>query len=231
MRYAWPLLAAGLLLPPAGIAQARAPQPAYADPADVITADLAFARLAKDKGLAAAMKATAVKDAYVAIIGSDPQPFDSYLHGLISPQTPMKWQLSNALMSCDGSLAATTGDNGAGAYITIWQKQKNDSYKWVLHVEGMRRALDRKIKFTPDMISAQLAECPARGQRIPVLHPRSAPATFPLAPQSGRSSDDTLTWQCNGNRTCGVSIRIDGDMKLVIFVQNEYLPVLAPAHR
>ena len=80
----------------------------YADPSAVIAAELAFARLAQEKGQWTAFAATAANDAVMF----QPQMVlaQQWLKGRANPPVAVKWQPHQVWSSCDGSLARSKAD-------------------------------------------------------------------------------------------------------------------------
>jgi hypothetical protein len=122
--------------------------------------------------------------------------------------------------SCDGSIAVTRGawqrPDSIGYFITVWQRQKNGDYKWVLD-QGDTLA---RAEAEPDAIEGVVADCPARS-RDRNDRPGKAYAPEPLAdPLSGQSNDRTLAWTttvdaANG-RAFSLALRKDGTMREVL---------------
>ena len=232
MRLARLLLAGGLMLAPAGIAEARPHQPVYADPADVITAEIAFARLAKDKGLAAAMKATAVEGAQV--VGTDhlPQNVGAFIKDTPVSLPAAAWQVERAWISCDASIAVTQGKQGIDDYITVWRRQKKGGYKWLLHVAAHSAATTARSP--DDMINAEIAQCPARGQHA---ERDTRPATSVTTTSrtnylSGYANDATLLWNCSTYGICTMQVKLYGAMhEWLLIPQVPPVPLSQPAHR
>lgn len=168
----------------------------------MIAAELAFAQLAQDKGQWTAFRETAA----VAAVMFVPQMVyaQGWLKDRANPATAVKWQPHAVWSSCDGSLVvshgAWQGARGQGYFTTIWQRQGDGTYKWVLDSGDVLA----KPLAAPEFLSALVADCPARGVRA--AH-RSKPGKPPKPPKfqdlpaldpaqrSGRSSDGTLTWQ------------------------------------
>lgn len=152
--------------------------PLAANPSAVIAADLALARAAQEQGQWTALAERAAADATLYV----PEPVNAlqWLKGRANPPVPDRWQPHQAWSSCDGSLAATHGarqapDGAPGQYLTVWQRQRNGSYKWLLDVAGpVAQPLAR-----PDMLPATVADCARSG---------TASGT-PSAP------DTSLSWQ------------------------------------
>ena len=105
-----------------------------ANPSSVITAELAFAHLAQTKGQWTAFRETATADAEMFV----PQRVNaqSWLKGKADPAVSVKWQPHEVYMSCDGSYGVTRGawqgPKATGHFTTVWQRQKDGGYKWVL---------------------------------------------------------------------------------------------------
>lgn len=160
---------------------------AAASPSEVIAAELAFARMARDKGQWAAFRETATTDAIWPSPGW--QNVQAAIRGRPEPAQPMAWEPDRVWSSCDGSFALSTGPatyptGEKVRFATIWQRQDRGDYRWVLD-----QGLTLEPSYTrPEMIAAQVAECaePRRG--------RPAPARRGLAWQSGASDDGTLAW-------------------------------------
>ena len=217
------LLALGLVALSAGAfaqerPRERGPRNSYANPSAVIAAEIAFAQLAQDKGQWTAFAATAAPDAVMFV----PQMVwaQQWLKGRANPARSVKWQPHIVWSSCDGSLMVSHGawqsDKGTGYFTTIWQRQKDGKYKWVLdHGDELKEPL-----IAPEMLSGQTADCPDRGKR-PAGSPAKAKEVKakdlpPLDPagRSGKSLDGSLWWEVtvdpSGARNLSVSWKKDG---------------------
>lgn len=199
----------------------------FANPSAVITAELAFAKLAQDKGQWTAFRTTATKDAVMFV----PQMAyaQAFLKDKPDPAQPVKWQPHQVWSSCDGTLAVTRGawqapDGTSGWFTTVWQRQKNGSYKWVLdQAEPLPMALD-----APEMIVAKVADCPPgyNGRRGPKVKDFKG-NLLPLDParRTGQSLDGTLGWEAavapDGARRFTVSMQLDGARSTVQDIQVE----------
>ncbi len=158
-----------------------------ANPSEVIAAELAFNRLAQEKGQWTAFRESAATGAEMFV----PQRVDAagWLKGRANPSVSVTWQPYAVWSSCDGSYAATTGQwqrpGSSGSYVTIWQRQKDGEYKWLLD-----QSISTEKQLTaPDMLSAKVATCPERkGSKVA------------LANDGARASDDnTLSWTSNAS--------------------------------
>lgn len=157
-----------------------------ANPSAVIAAELAFARLAQEKGQWAAFRATAADGAEM-FVPSRVKASD-WLKGRAEPAVAVTWQPHAVWSSCDGSFAVTRGvwqsPNASGSFATIWQRQKNGRLKWTadmsLTSDGATAA--------PEMIAARVAECKVRPSAPPML------IVTDTDWQTGTSRDGTLHW-------------------------------------
>ncbi len=221
-------LALGLLVL-AGTAQAedkRGPsRNSYANPSAVIAAELAFAQAAQDKGQWTAFAEAAAPDAVMFT----PQMVyaQAWLKGRANPAQAVKWQPHEIWSSCDGSLmvshGAWQGGKANGYFTTLWQRQKDGKYKWILDSgDALKQA-----EPAPEMIAGHVADCPERGLR-PTTAPAvkvgkgSAKALPPLDPKyrAGKSDDGSLTWEVtvdpSGARNLSVEWKKDGEVSPVM---------------
>ena len=158
-----------------------------ANPGQVIATERAFAREAREKGTWTAFRHYATDDAL------SPSPrlesIQQGLKGVPDPPKPILWGPDAAWSSCDGSFAADTGEavqpNGRkGRFLTIWQRQADGEYRWVLD-QGFDSAGG---PIDPDTIPARVAECPKGPRPDPRVRRGEMWG-------SGASNDGTLTWQ------------------------------------
>jgi len=198
-----------------------------AEPSAVIAAELAFARLAREKGTWTAFRETATDDALW------PSPgwvnVRQSLAGTPDPAQAIVWEPDRVWSSCDGSFALSTGpatypSGRKTRFATIWQRQDNGEYKWVLD-----QGFDLEPGYqNPEMIAAQVAECGERRARDPHWKPRRG-----LAWQSGQSDDGTLTWTTELAPDCSrrftVSARRDGALTEVFSASAASPPAAAGA--
>ncbi|MFM5892889.1 MAG: hypothetical protein ACKOQM_00430 [Novosphingobium sp.] len=198
-----------------------------ANPSAVIAAEIAFAKLAQEKGQWTAFRSTATKDAVMFV----PQMAyaQAFLKDRADPPAAVKWQPHQVWSSCDGSLAVTRGawqraDGSTGYFTTVWQRQKNLSYKWVLDQgDSMPFPLDE-----PEMIAAKVADCPAGYRPERAAKPKDFKGNLPAldpAHRNGASLDGTLNWdvtvQPDGARHFVVSLMSDGKVQTVQDLQVE----------
>jgi hypothetical protein len=194
-----------------------------AEPGEIVAAELAFARTAQDKGQWTAFSQYAADDAVMFA----PQPVlaRQWLKGRANPVQTVKWQPYQVWSSCDGTVAVTKGawqrpDGSRGYFTTIWQRQKDGAYKWVLDGgDTLKQPLAE-----PDLVQTDIADCAARGQfrGRPLKNDDIPLATVagPLEERRGQSADGTLTWASHyasdGSRSLTVSLNKDGAMKEVL---------------
>jgi len=185
----WIALAAALAVC-AGPGQARRERlRPTANPSAVVATELAFARAAQDKGQWAAFRQYAADDAVMFT----PQltPAKAWLKGRAEPPVAVKWQPYEVWMSCDGSLAVTKGawqrPENVGYFTTVWRRQKNGTYKWILDQgDSLKQPLPE-----PEMIGGHVAECSPRPGAAGGVEAAAAAANDA---RSGASDDDTLIY-------------------------------------
>ncbi len=159
--------------------------------AEVIAAERAFADLAQTAGQWSAFRATATTDALMFVPA--PTNAQNWLAGRADPRQSVRWQPHSVTISCDGSLAATTGaaqwpDGSHGYFVTVWQRQTEGGWKWVADMGGpVSEPLD-----APQQPSVRVAYCfrPVTGGD----DGRHADAT---GFYTGQSGDRTLSWTVN----------------------------------
>ena len=129
-----------------------------AAPGDVVAAEIAFARMAQDKGQWTAFRETADKSAEMfvphRVLAHD------WLKGRADPPQSVRWQVAKVVMSCDGRFAASTGsatmpDGSHGVYTTVWAKSPQGQWVWLLdHGYGVAEA-----RAVPDAVETRVASC------------------------------------------------------------------------
>lgn len=206
----------------------RGREPLGANPSAVVKAEMAFARLAQDKGQWTAFRETADKDAVMFV--PEAVNAQAWLRKQSDPPKAIAWKPYRVFVSCDGSYAASTGPwtqpNGAtGTFTTIWRRQKNGSFKWVLDFGS-----DTKVPDQDDpIIEGKVADCSGVGgprgpDSLGERRERSNPemvriAIPPPVSGQGQSDDGSLRWNWTGDRgerTFEVVMRYEGDLKTVL---------------
>ena len=107
-----------------------------ADPDAVLAVERALATMAGERGQWTAYRHHAAPGALMFT----PRPVDAhrYLAPLDNPPLGhIAWQPHDVFSSCDGSLAVTRGawqrvDGATGGYTTVWQRQADGSYRWLM---------------------------------------------------------------------------------------------------
>ncbi len=212
-------IALATLVASGGTARPKPPLPASpsANPSAIIAEEIAFNRLAQEKGFRAAQQATAAKEAIVFL--PEPTLLADALKQDKGPEVTPKWQPHKAFMSCDGKTGVTTGswqlaDGKSGYFTTVWQwfekrkRPKNappgyfgeGEWKWVVdHGDALPSPLA-----APEILQTRIASC--KGQP-------SAPLVAPpvgAKMKMGLSRDQSLnfTWvvQPDGSRTVEVKV-------------------------
>lgn len=193
--------------------------PGWADPGDVITAEIASARLVREKGPWAAFSATATRDAQ--LYSPAPTRAVDLLRGRKTPAASLRWQPDAAWMSCDGSYAVTRGTwqdgDSAGWFFTVWQRQQAGDYRWVLRQTAPLPA----PAAAPEFLVAKVAECPVhRVRRDDTPGKAASTASRPAAGgdyTSFHSDDGTLAWSSTGplRPSFAVRLRTDGEVREV----------------
>ena len=183
-----------------------------ANPSDVISAELAFARLAQEKGQWTAFRQTAANDAVMFV----PQRVraQDWLKGRADPATAVKWQPSAVWSSCDGSYAVTQGHwrsaNSSGGFVTVWQRQgdprRPTGYKWVLDMS----VTTEHGTASPDTIAAKVADC----RQVAVAR------GVAVASSDGRVPDVKLESSTDGSLSWTSEVRVDQSRHIVIELWN-----------
>ncbi len=181
------------------------PLRAVANPSAVVTAELAFARLAQEKGQWTAFRATAAPDAEMfeplRVKAAD------WLKGRADPPAAVKWQPHQIWSSCDGSAAVSHGawqapDGSTGYFTTVWVRQKDGRYRWLLDSGD---ALPMPLT-APEMIAARTAECGGK-PGVPIAAPLVGADM-----KQGVARDQTLQWSS--------TVQPDGSRRIVVQLWN-----------
>jgi len=170
-----------------------------ANPSAVIAAELAFARLAQEKGQWTAFLETSADDAVMFV----PQPVNAHewLRGRANPAQAVTWQPHQVWSSCDGTLAVTKGawqrpDGTVGYFTTVWTRERDGDHKWVLDQgDGLEQSLA-----APDLIDGKVAECARNGA------PADRPERYRYRPASIRPT------ACEGATCRGGGTSADGTL-------------------
>jgi len=198
-----------------------------ANPTALIAAEIALSQLAGEKGQWTAMRDTAAPGAEVFA----PAPVNAleWLKRQENPPVATKWEPQAVWMSCDGSIGVVEGSwsqgEASGRFASVWQRQEKGEYKWLLHQDGADQAARTA---PPDMLSAIVADCPARPARQAGGEQdskRVGQAPAPVDALAGYSADKTLYWRSaddpSGQRRLLVGISKDGTMETVLGAEIE----------
>ena len=168
----------------AALVAARPPMRYQPDPSSVIAAEIAFNRLAQDKGQWTAFRETAADDAVMFV--PDKVLAKDWLKKQADPPASVSWSPSIVYVSCDGRLAASTGnwkrpDGSVGYFTTIWRRDKKGRWQWILD-HGDTLATPRPAS---DILSGKVATCKraTRPDGPPAKDGKDAPP-----------ADDSLLW-------------------------------------
>lgn len=196
------------------------------EPSTVIATELAFARAAREDGTWTAFRDYATDDAIWP--GPGWENVQAALKGQADPEKPIVWGPDLVWVSCDGSFALSTGaathpSGRMTRFATIWQRQNDGQYRWVLD-----QGFDLEDHYAaPEMIGGRKAECP---QGTPNRMARAPKARRGEAWHSGRSDDGTLQWHtelaADCRRTLVVEARVDGALNEV-FRRTSSVPAAA----
>ena len=147
-----------------------------------VEAERAFAATAQTQGQWTAFRAFAAPEAVMFV----PEQVNAqqWLKDRADPAVPVMWWPAEVFTSCDGSVAVTTGpwlrSGGklAGYFTTIWVKQADGGWKWVLDHGDV------------------LAKAQGAGAEAAVHRPacRALPGGGGPADKAGRSADGSLAW-------------------------------------
>ncbi|KKW93391.1 YybH family protein [Sphingobium chungbukense] len=187
---------------------ARPPMRYQPDPSSVFAAELAFNRLAQQKGQWTAFRETAADEAVMFV----PQRVlaKQWLKGRADPPASVRWTPSTIFVSCDGNLAASTGnwkrpDGSVGYFTTVWQRDKKGEWKWIMdHGDTLALARD-----APEFLVGKVATCKRRG-----------PGGGGPPPGSGRGKGETLPMPRDESLTWSADVATDGSRRVTVRMWN-----------
>ena len=135
-------------------------QPA-ASPSTIVATELAFARAAQEDGQWSAFREYAADDA--VMFTPEAVSAREWLKDRENPERAVEWQPHHVWTSCDGSLAVSRGawqraDGTVGYFTTVWQRQPDGEYRWVIDQGDM---LETPLE-APEFVRTDIAECPDR---------------------------------------------------------------------
>lgn len=187
-------------------------RPLAANPSAFIAAEIAFARLAQEKGQWTAFRETAHPDAVMFVPGR--VKARDWLKTQTDPAEAVKWQPHAVYVSCDGNAGATTGawqkGPANGYFTTVWLRDDKGRISWVLD-HGDTLADPRPA---PDFIASKLAACGSRPAVSIEAEGEDEDMAVSLAP------DQTLSWtsivRTDGSRRIAVRLWDGKEMATVI---------------
>ena len=180
-----------LALAAAALVAAKPPLRFQPDPSSVIAAEIAFNRLAQQKGQWTAFAETAADDAVMFV----PQRVvaKEWLKKQANPTASVSWSPSIVYVSCDGNLAASTGnwtrpDGAVGYFTTIWRRDKKGRWQWILdHGDTLTTA-----RAAPEFMSGKVATCKRGPDGPPPLPTPGKKGDVPPPPL-----DESLVWRAD----------------------------------
>lgn len=205
------LMAGAALAQPGGGKRKAGGMGGYADPSGVIAAEIALGQLSVAKGETAALARMAAKDAILFV--PDATFAERALKGQKGPLRSVRWSTEKVYMSCDGTVAVTTGrfapsDGASGAYAMIWRRDPKAGFRWVLNHRAPETTapaarnpddgieIDAKVAFCKKRPLRPEGQDPKGQDRVPAetrptLDPRQpAPTTW-----DDRAEDGSLRWR------------------------------------
>jgi len=193
-------------LPEKVIDRALARAPGAAQPSNVVAAELAFSRAARERGQWTAFREFAAPNAQLH--GPDgPFALAPWIATQTDPKEAVQWSPRVIAMSCDGALAVSKGrfrnpDGTVGGFVTVWERQGDGEYRYVFDVGAddnpqpppKQQAEEGDIIVTAlDVVQGLIASCPRPG--APVPPPPALPIGADGKEGATLSRDGTLRWR------------------------------------
>jgi hypothetical protein len=180
-------------------------RPLSANPSAFVSADMALARLAQEKGQQAAFREMAHAEAQ--FLTPQLRALRDVGREQAAPSVTMRWQPHQVILSCDGNVGVTQGawqqGDQQGQYVTLWQRDERGRFRW--RYDG--RVTTATAVEAPEYIATRQATC----------QPRAVADASVSA--DGRSQDQSLSWKAER--------QMDGSASLAIRLWNgtEMVPV------
>ena len=151
-----------------------------------------------------------------------PQPTNaqSWLRNRKNPSKSIHWQPSRAWVSCDGTLAVTTGNWQRGAavgyFTTVWRRERGGGWKWVLD-SGDVLKVARPANDRPEVLRAACRVSTDADDAI----------FFGGMTAGGNSDDGTLSWfvERTEHRSRVVHVRLRRERDTADVIYDEFFPV------
>lgn len=203
--------------------QASDPPAPTADPARVVASELAFAQMARESGTWTAFRHYATRDAVMP--SPDIVSAQARLKDQPDPPEAIVWEPDLVWTSCSGEFALSTGPafypgGATSRFASIWQRQPNGEYRWVID-QGFDLPADYR---KPEAVATHVADCPVPG----------AIREDPGRPDNhswGRSADQSFAWKTLLTRDCARTLVVhaftDGEMREV-FRRESAAPQVPP---
>ncbi|MFN2098990.1 hypothetical protein [Altererythrobacter sp. MF3-039] len=183
--------------------------PGEAQPGKIVAAEVGFAKMAREEGQWTAFRHYAAPGGLMHL-RDGPVAIETALAGQEDPEAAVQWAPRAVWMSCDASLAVSTGrfrypNDLVGQFVTVWQRQANDDYRWVYdggspddpqpapRPEQPLPLEDEIVVAGIDSITGIVADCPAAD--APLTASPVADTAAGIASGAGRSRDGTLVWR------------------------------------
>ena len=157
-----------------------------------VDAERAFAAAAKTIGQWTAFRKWSTDDAVMFV----PQPVNAhdFLKDRRDPPKAIDWWPTASYISCDGSVAVSTGgwkrpDGSVGYFTTIWQRQPDGSWQWIVDAGG------GLTKPRPAVKKPAIKRAACGWNRFTPLLEMVPPTDYTPPPHAnGLSNDGTLAW-------------------------------------
>jgi hypothetical protein len=188
------------------IDRALAVAPGAAQPSTIVSAELAFARAARENGQWTAFRQFAAPGALLHG-GNGPFPIEPWLATQMDPPEAVQWEPRAVAMSCDGAVAVsqgrlTTPEGKVGNFVTVWERQPDGTYRYVFDAGGLdvpqpppRKAVEdgNIVVKAIDAVLGLVATCPRGG--TPAPPPPAIPVGEEGKADARLSRDGTLRWR------------------------------------
>jgi len=184
--------------------------PGQAQPSEIVAAEIAFARAARENGQWTAFREFLAPGALLHV-RSGPIEADPWLAAQADPPEAVQWGARSVWMSCDGALAVSQGrfrepDGTVGTFVTVWQREDaDDDYRWIYDVGApddpqppprsatAGESEDEIVVTGRGSIQGRVADCPGRGEAVPP--PPALAAVDGARSDAMLSRDGTLRWR------------------------------------
>ena len=166
--------------------RALATAPGAAQPSRIVAAEIAFARAAREDGQWTAFRQFSGPGAIIHG-ASGGVAAEGWLARRADPDDAVQWAPRTIWMSCDAQLAVSQGrfvtpEGTVGTFVTVWQRQRDEDYRWVYDAAAgddpqppkkidAPLAKDEIVVTAIDSVKGLVADCPRSGDERPVLPP------------------------------------------------------------